>query len=418
MTWKPLLEGELAARTMQAVKDVARALGRYERPAGEPHFPSLGGGTAGEALLPAYLALHGGDEEPAERAANLLDTATEAVATTVLPPGLYSGFPGIAWVAEHFYKVGFFEAEPGGEDPHLDIDQALLDYLGSLRGPDEYDLIRGLTGIGAYARERLPAASGAALLEQVIDRLARQAEHGPGGTTWFTPPERLPEWQREIHPRGLYNLGVAHGIPAVAPLLAVACRHGIAVDRARPLLDGTVRWLLAHRLPEGKGSCFGSAFVPGEETASSRLAWCYGDPGLAAALAVAAREVGETDWEAQALEIARRAARRPLEQSAVRDAGICHGAGGLAHLFNRFWQATGEEVFREAARSWIEHTLEFRQTPDEGIAGFLAWRSLPGGEGHWAADAGFLEGATGIALVLLAAVSPVEPQWDRMLLVS
>jgi len=66
----------------------------------------------------------------------------------------------------------------------------------------------------------------------------------------------------------LYNLGVAHGIPAVVALLAIACRGGIAADRARPLLDGTVRWLLAHQLPAGKGSCFGSFFVAGEDSAA------------------------------------------------------------------------------------------------------------------------------------------------------
>ncbi|MES1210968.1 MAG: lanthionine synthetase LanC family protein, partial [Acidobacteriota bacterium] len=149
----------------------------------------------------------------------------------------------------------------------------------------------------------------------------------------------------------------------------------------------------------------------------SRLAWCYGDPGIAAALLVAARAAGEPAWEDKALEVARGAARRPPEQSFVRDAGVCHGAAGLAHLFNRFWQASGEEIFRDAALHWIERTLEFR-VPGEGIAGFSAWHAMSGPNGQWAAEPGLLEGATGIALVLLAAISTVEPEWDRILLVS
>lgn len=418
MTWRPLLDGDLAARSLQAVEDVARALESFTPPADDRRYPSLSGGAAGQAVLHAYLALHKDDEQEAERAATLLDTAAQALATTLLPPGLYSGFSGVAWAVEHL-QARLFEPDPQDDDPNREIDEALAAYLSTLTEADEYDLISGLTGIGVYARERLPHPSGATLLERVVDLLLLQAETGPEGSTWFTPPDRLPEWQREIHPKGLYNLGVAHGIPAVVALLAIACRHGIAADRARPLLDGTVRWLLARRLPAGKGSCFGTSFVAGEEPGPSRLAWCYGDPGIAATLLVAARAVAEPAWEDKALEVARAAARRPLEQSFVRDAGICHGAAGLAHLFNRFWQATGEEVFRDAARSWIERTLELR-VPGEGIAGFRAWHALPGtnGNGRWAAEPGLLEGASGIALVLLAAASTVEPEWDRILLVS
>ena len=417
MTWRPLLEGDLALRSLQAVEDVARALESYPPPADDLRFPSLSGGAAGEAVLHAYLALHNGNEDRADRAAALLETAAQFLATSVMPPGLYSGFSGVAWVAEHL-QARLFEPDREDEDPNREVDEALLAYLDTLTDSDEYDLIRGVTGLGVYARERLSYPTGAALLERVIDRLASQAESGPEGTAWFTPPDRLPEWQREIHPKGLYNLGVAHGMPAVVALLAIACRSGVAADRARPLLDGAVRWLLARQLPAGQSSCFGSSFVAGEPSAVSRLAWCYGDPGIAATLLVAARAVGEPAWEDKALEVARGAARRPLEQSFVRDAGVCHGAAGLAHLFNRFWQASGEEVFRDAARSWIERTLEFR-APGEGIAGFRAWHAQPPGpNGQWAAEPGLLEGATGIGLVLLAAVSTVEPEWDRILLVS
>src|SRR6185436_19195440 len=115
--------------------------------------------------------------------------------------------------------------------------------------------------------------------------------------------------------------------------------------------------------------------------------------------------------------IARAAAARPAADAGVRDPGVCHGAAGLAHLFNRFWQASGEEVFAEAARFWIGRTLELR-VPGAEIAGFRAWHAQPVPQGEWIAEPGFLEGATGIGLVLLAAVSTVEPEWDRILLVS
>src|SRR5262249_52612323 len=76
----------------------------------------------------------------------------------------------------------------------------------------------------------------------------------------------------------------------------------------------------------------------------------------------------------------------------------------------------------EAARYWFRQTLAFRR-PGEGTAGFAPYLpELPGGEDEAAglpdSSAGFLAGAAGIGLALLAASSEVEPEWDRVLLCS
>src|SRR4029079_16935527 len=101
------------------------------------------------------------------------------------------------------------------EDPIQEIDEALLAPLARSPWLGEYDLIGGLAGLGVYALERLPRPAARTLLERVVDRLAELSEEMEEGAAWFTPPERLPEWQREIHTKGYYNLGVAHGLPGV-----------------------------------------------------------------------------------------------------------------------------------------------------------------------------------------------------------
>lgn len=406
-TWHPLLSGPPADRTLEAVHEIAATLPSASE-------AGLAGGQAGQAVFYAYLALHDNDEAQADRAAALLESAVETVATRPLPPTLYTGFPGVAWATEHL-QGRLFEPGEDDEDPSLGIDEALLGALERSPWPGDYDLITGIVGIGVYALERLPRPTAAACLERIIERLAELAERTPEGATWFTEPERLPPWQREINPNGYYNLGVAHGIPAIIALLAGAAAGGVA--GARPLLDDTVRWLLAHRLEPGADSCFGSWFYPGQPANASRLAWCYGDLGIAASLLAAARAVHEPAWEREALDLALAAALRPSQTAMVRDAGLCHGAAGIGHLFNRMYQSTGEERLADAARFWLGHALEIRQ-PGEGIAGFRAWAAEQDGESSWRTDPSFLEGAAGIGLALLAAVSAVEPAWDRVLLVS
>jgi hypothetical protein len=90
---------------------------------------------------------------------------------------------------------------------------------------------------------------------------------------------------------------------------------------------------------------------------------------------------------------------------------------GLAHVYNRFYQATGDESFADAARLWYGLGLNMRR-PDRGVAGFEAWHLRADGEMGWIVDYGFLTGAIGIALALLAGITPIEPQWDRLLMLS
>ncbi|MDP6958925.1 MAG: lanthionine synthetase LanC family protein, partial [Planctomycetota bacterium] len=97
----------------------------------------------------------------------------------------------------------------------------------------------------------------------------------------------------------------------------------------------------------------------------------------------------------------------------VKDAGICHGGAGLAHILNRFYQATEEEIFKTTAKYWYEKTVSF-QEPGKGIAGF---RFLDE-EKVEHSEPGLLTGSAGIALALLSAAFPVEPLWDRFLLTS
>ncbi|MBV8199111.1 MAG: lanthionine synthetase C family protein [Acidobacteria bacterium] len=469
-SWQPVLTGSLAQRARRVVDEIAAVLvpGAASSAAGadssEPDpgaappapsaadtilaNPTLAGGTAGAALFFAYRAQSGaaggGGEADNDSAAFFLDRSTDALASTPLAPDLYGGFTGVAWAAEHLYSPRFADpggepdaaaagaesAEPEVEDPLEEIDGALSRYLDRTPWTADYDLIRGLAGFGVYALERLPRPGAVACLTRIVDRLSETAEHGPAGTTWHTAPELLPDWQRQLFPGGYYNLGVAHGVPAVIALLSATAdamgRLGAAGDRAaaelapraRSLAGGATRWLLAQRLPPGQGSWFGGTFTPEQPAQGSRLAWCYGDPGIAASLLVTARAAGDAALERLAVELAVDAAARPAAASGVRDAGLCHGSAGLAHLFNRLYQETGEPRLAAASRHWFEQALDF-QLPGEGFAGYRAyWIEPDGNVQSWRSEAGLLEGVAGIGLALLGGLGDFEPSWDRVLMLS
>jgi hypothetical protein len=406
--WQPLLTGERQATALATVTTIAEAL--RARPVVAGYQPDL-------ALFFAYLHLaveHGqADGRYGAQAHHLLEGIIDHIATTPLGVGLYGGLAGVGWSLAHVGRLLDIDIE----EPNAIIDEVLSEVVDQRPWPGEYDLIGGLVGIGVYALERLPNDLAAAMLVQVVDRLDELAVVLPAGITWFTPPERLPDPQRAVCPNGYYNLGVAHGVPGVVGLLGRAVAAGVAIDKAWRLLVGAVRWLLEQEIETGGAAGFPSWVAVAPEGASpprvARSAWCYGDPGVAATLLSVAPLVDESAWQAAALRIARRAAERPLDQSGVQDGCLCHGAAGLAHLFNRLYQATGDPQCGECARFWFEQTLAIRR-PEEGIAGYCFLRR----KGVWEDTPGFLEGAAGIGLALLAAATPLAPLWDRLLLLD
>lgn len=405
MSWRPLLENSDAERAWAAVRAVAESL-----QAQSIDDPALPDGTAGLALFFAYLASATGEERWSDCAQQFLEHSIDALAERPLPPALHGGFTGIAWTIEHLQGLLFEEEDD--DDP---IGESLVELLERPAHRGEFDLITGLTGYGMYAIEALPRPAARRCVELVIERLGEIGEPAGDGFAWFTPPELLPAHQRDAAPGGNFNLGVAHGVPAVVSFLGECVGKGI--DAARPLLDGAVAWLLEQKRSATTGWCYPSWVADGVKPTPARSAWCYGDPGVAAALFVAARYAGRAEWEVEALDTARRATTRPMEHAMVLDAGLCHGSAGLGHLFNRMHQATGDPLLAGAARAWFRHALDAR-TASEGIGGFVAWAPEDPDVPRWAPVPGYLLGAAGVALALLAAITPLEPAWDRSLAIS
>ena len=149
-----------------------------------------------------------------------------------------------------------------------------------------------------------------------------------------------------------------------------------------------------------------------QRLSGAREAWCYGGLGLAVALLRAADVLGDAPWEENVLEFARLEATRPAEGSGVVDVCLCHGAAGNAHLYNRLYQASREEVFLGAAHRWMDRVLvEYNLSEHSG--GFRFWGGEPG---RWRSDDSFLSGSAGVALALVAAAGGQTPEWDRLLL--
>jgi len=292
-SWHPLLSGALKDRALHLAETLTKALGAT--PAAGHRSASLASGSAGLAVCSGQLARTRSDRQVADAARTRIEEAIDMLATEPLTSSLYTGFTGIAWAVELVDRL--LGTEDG--DRNGDIDDALTRLLQRCPEDASYDLINGLTGLGVYALARWPRPGATQCLLGVVEQLARRARHDRDGVCWWTPPSWRGPRQDRYQPGGV-NLGVAHGIVGVLPFLARVHRLGLAPQTVHPLLDGAVRWLLAHMVDTASGPTVPYFVTKGVEPAPARSAWCYGDPGVAAALLLAARDVGESAWAAAA----------------------------------------------------------------------------------------------------------------------
>ncbi len=390
--WQPLVtDPERRAKLVAVIREIVDAVPRPEA----IHL------CLDRAVTRAYLAQDDTVPDPDDDVGQSLAAAVTAFATTPATPALYGGACAVGWTIEHL---------AGGDTAAQvcdTIDRRLLERLDSWS--EDYDLISGLVGFGVYGIER--AEAGRAVVARVVDLLVQSARSSHGGLAWHTAPELLPEWMRVESPAGHYNIGLAHGIAGVIGFLARCVRHD-AEPRAHGLLEAAMTYLLAAAPPPSEGMRF-PTWLP-ETRKRRRTAWCYGDLGVATCILAAARACERDDWNREALVVARACATG--EDDTVRDAGLCHGTAGALHTFVRLWNATREPVFAEAANRWIDQTLAIRRV-GEPPAGYPTLQQSADGE-RWGPGSCILTDAPGVALALHAAISEIEPTWDRMMLLD
>ncbi|MFF9345836.1 lanthionine synthetase LanC family protein [Streptomyces sp. NPDC014734] len=401
---------------------------------------TLANGLPGTALL--YGELARADESRREAAHRHL--AAAARATAAAPNrGLFSGPAALLAAAQtcagpegHYRSLRRRLATWLAEDQteRLRVFRARARAGG--RGTDwgAYDLVNGVSGTTRLLLDAAadPAESGpvveAALdasLRHLIDLTAPIRVDGHRVPGWWVPVGlQVGTRDREAYPRGDFNLGMAHGIAGPLAVLSTAYETGHGPPGLRDALHRVVDWLLSWTLHDDAGPYWPARAGWDDEVAPrrprrlfTRTAWCYGTPGVAAALLRAATALDRPDWRAAAVDALRAALRRDESAWAIEGPTVCHGYAGLLRVVARAAETTGDPELRAGQLRLTDKVLECLD--DDAPFAFRHLMRFPAAARspvpHRAVDAaGMLEGAAGVALALLP-VSREPLPWDRTL---
>ncbi|MEO3862079.1 lanthionine synthetase C family protein [Acrocarpospora sp. B8E8] len=274
-----------------------------------------------------------------------------------------------------------------------------------------YDTINGLAGIGRVLLAAVDQPAAESGLIRALETLIKMIMTGYGTRPGWWLPASLHPPRVKVDQSGSAATGMAHGIAGPLAFLSLACTRGWAIPGQYDAIRQVSQWLLDWKADgawQWPTSISGSELDAGSAHPTGRQdAWCYGTPGISAALGLAAQALGES-----ALAEASDAAMNSLAARAAHtwDADgptLCHGhAGILQCATNRQPKVASKAAavinaaFDPSRPFAIPHT-------DNGAI-----------EDH----PGFLTGAAGTALALAQhgrLPAPVVPDpWDCVLLLS
>jgi hypothetical protein len=292
-----------------------------------------------------------------------------------------------------------------------------------------FDVISGLAGVGRYLLLRADEPAYRAPLEAVLRALVMLMGEQDGLPHWHTPSRFLSdEATKAAYPEGNLNCGLAHGIPGPLALLSLAATRGVVVDGQHDAIGRAAEWLVCHRTNDRWGVNWPTAVPLADEgisaqarpdgvpespgSSASRSAWCYGAPGIARALWLASEALTDASHRELAIAAMEAVYRRPLAARQIDSPTFCHGVAGLQQITLRFANDCDSTLFVDAARALHRQIVDAYE-PES----LLGYRDVERGGGR-VDRPGFLDGAAGIPLVLLAAATEVEPRWDALFLLS
>jgi lantibiotic biosynthesis protein len=354
---------------------------------------SLAEGAAGIALL----HLERGDFD---RARALIDSAVSGGVSVAANASLFYGAPALEFVLSaataHGLPVPALSAVQAATDRIVTVRLEAADRRsrGELPNLSEFDLIRGLAGLGALLLHRGQETPQLAdVLSYLVDLTHPIRDDGEELPGWWVPtgPNGKPS---EEFPGGHGNSGMAHGVGGPLALLALAMRAGVEVPGHREAIERVAAWLAAWQRPY---------WVTREQirtrqvsTVPARPSWCYGALGLARAEQLAALALGDRSATAAAENAAYAALTDPRVRDLTGDGSLCHGWSGLITTAAAIAEDCPGPVY---------------------LAGPIAVLAAELSAAEVAKD-GFLEGGAGGALALHRLNNAPATGWTRALLID
>ncbi|HAS42935.1 MAG TPA: hypothetical protein DCS93_20815 [Microscillaceae bacterium] len=392
------------------------------------NYGGLYSSKIGLALFLADYTLHTQDKQFEEV---IYQSVTDCLENIDPSQGLsLSGVAGIGWGINYLVSRGIFDKSEV-EEYLSKLQHVVISSIDLPHEAQNHDLMHGFIGkvLFIIAQYHLGFASRETLVNVIRKSLQYLKETAIQSETGMA-------WKYTTHQHMEYSLGLSHGQPAIIVYLCEVLSLNLLSDEenqeVRTMIDHIAQWLMDKRTVNDEQKLLypQSLYIDRDPHLFKRLAWCYGDPGMAIGFVNAGKTLKNDTYFQEGKALILQAAELPLEQSRIMvnpknpseiDMGFCHGVVGVLHMFHRFAQVFDDEVFHKSRTYWLNVMLQNTQpkAPYMGWKGTKAEDAATEDDGtsfRWVSKSTLLEGAAGMGMVLLHdfLMPPTQGlQWDH-----
>ena len=364
-------------------------------------------GNAGVSLFLFYYARFRNSTIIRQKASEIVDDLFAQIEAASQPVfSLCTGIAGVGWLIDHLCQQGFL-----ADDPCVilsDIDEYLYREAFNKLRIGYFDFLHGAMGIVFYLVKR----NRQDYLHHLIRALSNIVVWDGDCAKW----RAVSKHEEKILE---FSISLSHGCSSLALVLGKILQIMPEEEMVKRLLKGTVEFICKQEISVEQYGCYFPAYSIESQQGDipkSRLAWCHGDIGVALAIWQTGIRLRNQAWIDKGMDVLLFSAnRRGATENRIEDAGICHGASGVAHIFNRLYRNTRDVAFKDAAAYWCREALSLGILGD-GLTAYEAWSSKE--SKNVKLNKSFLSGIAGFGLSLLSFIMPKDPAWDDCLLLS
>lgn len=315
----------------------------------------------------------------------------------------YFNFSEFGWTLQLLKKNNLINSDI--DDVLSEIDEALESIMIHLLNEYTFELLYGAINIANYFFYRNDVIRKHAV-DLFIEALYKNAVFfDKEKISWLSYIDVRKDSDKHI------NLGIAHGVPAIILYLSKLKDVGYKNQYLDELLIKSCNYILSvEQDSKNHLSHFPYSINPKDNTdKTSRLAWCYGDLSVGYALLKASKHYNNI--KDATIEILIDTTKR-TNTAFDNDDCLCHGTIGIGHIYNRIYDITNNNVFKNAALYWYKKglSISFKCNRANEIEYYNGEKIMN--------EYNLLDGIAGIGLSLISAISSIEPQWDECLLLS
>jgi lantibiotic biosynthesis protein len=334
-----------------------------------------------------------------------------------LPNYISLGIPSVApcWLIDQYVNGGFLEE---GEKNNS---KSIIDFIVSSTSDNElnnnfHDLFYGFIGKALILIENSKEGN-RSYVDKIIDILKTNSIPTDNGIYWNTPNP----FYRSIKFERTINYGIPHGSCGIILFLLKCCHIYNLHDELMLIVKRSIDWLMYQLNNENNRLRY--YYSSKELGDTGKLGWCYGDQTVAFTLLRYYETFNCSKALSKAWELIEQAAAKPIDQTGVRyypkygyyDMRVCHGTSSVAYMWKKMFDITGDNTLKALSDKWLGITLDNLEIflPQlEKIA------ILEKENDTIDTSMGFINGLSGVGLVLISFLDPKLSGWDKLLLLD